>query len=797
MRTWQLHAGDPLSLNLAADARLGTVDYTNDQIWALQLSGGSPPALALNTSYGLRAREMRIFPAFALDDGPSVADVEQFAQAPVLEQCFVNYARVVCSPVAHIAAICEFWVPDSHTVAGRITLTNHDDEEHSVQLGVSAVLRPQANGTPMRWGRDGARHYLHGKSGLLFPVVHLEGGRPVETSPWATLGLHVPLNPGESRRVRWVSAAHAGATLSFEATLKWLSEDWRPALRRVAAINERLVDIHTGDPEWDAALYMSQRVALASFVGPTGALPHPSPVVARTIDRGFSQLGNGSDYGWQWNGQSAMLLVPLALHLRDVAPDLLRGTIRNALAVQQADGSIDWKPGLAGQRHNMLSLPLLATVAWWVHDAAPDLEFLAEVYSGLGRFVRHWLDGKNDFDEDHLPEWRNTMQSGFDHNPVFCRWHNWAQGADINATEAPDLASYLYSECRALAHMARALELPDDARYWAGQLAELGEAAQRMYDPASGQYRYIDRDTHHTPAGLVLGSGPGNITIEVFEAFDVPQRVLVRVQCPDGQQASEVAVSIHGEGTRGRRVQVLKGRDFSWYWGFGTATGDKLYTAIKRVEVTGLNDECEVWVGTVDLTAADLTHFMPLWAGMVSDEQRDAIIERLLDHHRFWRPFGTALVPADSPVYSPATNDGVGAVWPFWTWLLIDGLVSQSRTYLAADLLTRVMQSIIHTLKTESNFRGQYHPDKREGLGERDHVAGAVPVSLFLRVLGVRVLPDKRVELRGGNPFPNPITIHHRGLTVVKGHEETTISYPDGRSWVVPHSPDVQIVGED
>ncbi len=64
MPNWNLAAGDPLSLTLAADARLTTTDYTNDQIWELSLGGGEPAALALQTTYGLRAHWMRLFPRF-------------------------------------------------------------------------------------------------------------------------------------------------------------------------------------------------------------------------------------------------------------------------------------------------------------------------------------------------------------------------------------------------------------------------------------------------------------------------------------------------------------------------------------------------------------------------------------------------------------------------------------------------------------------------------------------------------------------------------------------------------------
>ena len=65
MRDWHLTQDDPLALRLAADVRLTPTDYADDHIWELALAGGEPPALALRTTYGLRARDMRIFPAFA------------------------------------------------------------------------------------------------------------------------------------------------------------------------------------------------------------------------------------------------------------------------------------------------------------------------------------------------------------------------------------------------------------------------------------------------------------------------------------------------------------------------------------------------------------------------------------------------------------------------------------------------------------------------------------------------------------------------------------------------------------
>ena len=47
MPDWSLKPGDPLTLVISADARLGKTDYVNDHSWELDLNGGEPAALAL------------------------------------------------------------------------------------------------------------------------------------------------------------------------------------------------------------------------------------------------------------------------------------------------------------------------------------------------------------------------------------------------------------------------------------------------------------------------------------------------------------------------------------------------------------------------------------------------------------------------------------------------------------------------------------------------------------------------------------------------------------------------------
>jgi hypothetical protein len=92
------------------------------------------------------------------------------------------------------------------------------------------------------------------------------------------------------------------------------------------------------------------------------------------------------------------------------------------------------------------------------------------------------------------------------------------------------------------------------------------------------------------------------------------------------------------------------------------------------------------------------------------------------------------------------------------------------------------MAAIIKSLKNESAFRRNYHPTSGQGMGERNALSGLVPLGFFLDTLGVRVIAPDRVALEGTNPFPWPVTVKYRGLTVMRGKEKTQVIFPDGQT---------------
>ena len=143
MREWNLRSGDPLSLILAADARLCRPDYTNDQIWELFLGNADPGAVVLQTTYGLRARSMRLFPVFSEGD-VIVSDTADYETPPAVHQFFPNYINLTFSPFPGIDVTAEYWVPESQVIAGRLRFFNSGVTPRRFRFEWVALLAPSS-----------------------------------------------------------------------------------------------------------------------------------------------------------------------------------------------------------------------------------------------------------------------------------------------------------------------------------------------------------------------------------------------------------------------------------------------------------------------------------------------------------------------------------------------------------------------------------------------------------------------------------------------------------------------------
>lgn len=778
MRDWSLAKGDPLSLTLAADSRLSIPDYLNDHIWEIVLGGGEPAALSLRTTYGLRAKSMRLFLRFG-ENGKSVSDPAAFALPPTVRRFYPSFVILEYSPLPNIDVSTEYWVPQSNAVSGRVTVANKSNATRRIRLEVCAQLSP-IDGQGMTVTQMQLVNVLVGQTGGLHPVLFLTGGPAHVSAPHPALLMELELGPGATRQLTWTQAAAGSPQASFELARQTAARPWEAERARLELLHSsQTVDIRTGDKDWDAAFALSQSAAFGLFFPPNEKMPQPSTVSARAPDNGYSPKGDGTDYPASWNGQTAFD----AYYLASVLPvsAAAQGLFENFLAVQNEDGEIDGKPGLAGQRGRFLAPPILSSLAWKFYEKSDNREFLARVYPPLLKFFWAWFSPEYDEDRDGLPQWKHILQTGFEDNPLFDAWHEWSLGVNISQVHSPALEAMLYHEAACLIKISELIERHDSLALLHEQAACLRKSIESTWQARTGLYHYRDRQTGLSLAGKVLArqQGPGTALTKL--KFEAPIRLLIEVQT-QSPRAKRPEIRIHQFSTK-PADEVISNSDYQWRNGGLTYTTQKVYSKLAKVSVRGVGEEDTVVISTLDFSSEDHTLFMPLWAEVPDQQHAQIMIGRaLLDANRFNRPFG---VPACPLLTQPEAEAVSQAVHLPWNLFIAEGLMNYGFRSDAARLVAHNMTAIVQNLKQNRAFHARYHAENGNGMGERNSLTGLAPVGLFLRVLGVQLLSSTRVKLEGENPFPWDVTIRYKGLKVIRGMSRTEVIFANGKSVTV------------
>ncbi len=803
MRDWQLHADKPLALRFAADTRLIRTDYIDDQSWELVFGGTQEPALAVQTKYGGRAGLVRFVPMFVID-GRSVYETVAFAERPTLRFFAPNYAQVSARLTNTLALTFDLWVMESRAVGGRFRLDNQSDKPLTLRLELYAQAVRNDKSVEMNLlGLDDGTEALHmGRIGNLNPVLMLEKSNPQpgsgrfgeRASPKLTST--VTIMSKSSVSLRWVHAGLTSLNESLQAAHGWIARvDWDTQFRKIATLNDPLPLIETGNPDWDAVFAFSNQVLLRSFISATNDAPYPSVVSARTPGRGFSARPDGSDHGYQWNGLTVLtgyFALPSAAIL---APELAKGAIKNVLTAQESDGAIDFKPGLGGQRARMLSLPLWASTVWAVVDTTEDKAFAAECLPALRRFFERWFQPDMDEDGDGIPEWRTTAQSGYPENPAFARFRRWAQNADIDKVEAPDLNAYLIAEGQALLKLGELVGDTTDAARIQGRIETLKAALQAMWSEEVGSYLYRDRDTDTILRGVHLFRGKGDEAFDVKTPLNPPNRLILRI-IGGRDTAPRTNVIIEGIDAKGNPTsESVPSSAFAWYYGMGAAVSTKVYSQINYLKFEGIIRLYTVEVDTIDLTRQNLTQLLPLWAGVPDEARRAQILKTLTDPQRYWRAFGLPICPANDPAFVANNDGGSGGVWLIWNLLILEALIDQGAWDHARTLINRVLDALIKALRNDRAFRSGYNSETGDGLGDMDELEGTFPLRLLMKLIGLNVISPRKVWAGGAFLLPNPVKITFRGVEVTRSPQGTTVKFPSGavvnggKDWVLIEDP--------
>ncbi|MBN1681230.1 MAG: hypothetical protein JW966_13165 [Anaerolineae bacterium] len=796
MRKWHLTPSDPMVPHIAADARAGHTTYTDDQVWQLRLGDPNEPAISLETRYGGRVGLARVIPIWSVGRR-QVYETQGYHTPPALTAFAPDYMRLQADLTLALKLTVEFWTMASQVVGGRFTVHNTGNQPQNVHLNLNAQAVRENQTLPMFFLtlENGQVALQLGKLSSIIPVLMLEDAS--SSGAQARLGIGKTLGPDDETVFRWVMAGQPDRDASVLLAHRWLTEeDWDA---HILAIEERAAaepQFETGHADWDAALAWSQQLVLRSFLGATGSLPHPSFVASRKPNQGYAVGGvHSGGFAAPWGGQTLPDALTIAATIAPCDPELAKGMVRNFLAVQRSDGWIDAKPGLDGQRANVLAPPLLATLTYTVFHYTDDRDFLADCLDGLLAFFDRWFKKDVDRDRDGLPEWSEPGQGAFDNSPTLAHHSRWAQGLDITTVEAPDLAAYLVREACSLLRIAKALDRDDVIAQITPRYEALADVLHSMWDAERGAFHYRDRDTHACPDGELIFEGKGDQPLD--EKTPLPQPSRLVVQAVGGlSHKPKLSCTIEGTDSSGKATnETIPGEAFTWYRGMGSTTTNTVWKSITYLKFDGLSRVYTIQVHSVDLSRHDQSLFMPLWTDALTNEQVQQMVAMLTDPDQYWHDFGVSACPASDPAYDASTQNGCGGMWPSWNERIASALMDHGYMAESRELFERVLAAQLRCLVENDTFRSLYNPETGEGLGDAGVIEGAVSLGWFGRLFGAYMLGPDRAVITGPFVFEGEsMRLTHHGVTVERGPQPTVIRFPSGTTITLDTEDGFQVI---
>jgi hypothetical protein len=90
------------------------------------------------------------------------------------------------------------------------------------------------------------------------------------------------------------------------------------------------------------------------------------------------------------------------------------------------------------------------------------------------------------------------------------------------------------------------------------------------------------------------------------------------------------------------------------------------------------------------------------------------------------------------------------------------------------------MRGAVQVLRQEHHLCEAYNSQNALPLGKSNYLTGLLPLQFFLELAGIKLLTPDRVQVAGEYPFPWRLSIHYRGLEVVREGKNTIVTLPDG-----------------
>lgn len=750
---------------LAADHNSGNVDPANDQIWRLTTGEGEPPALALASSFGLRAYNMRIFPRFHHDHVP-VTDPTSFSKYPVVQFSAPNFIQLDFSPISFLDVTLRIWVPTSQVVVGQVNLNISTNQPESVTMEWVALLSPFSGGTPMTAIVQGINTILTGHIREIDPVFLLTGTPRTDLSTYPGLGLDLSMRPGVPRQVTWVMASLENKDLSFYTARRYSAVSLEAEQFKIEiAQKKKSLHLETEDSVFNNRVRQSQNRAEQLLMPAFGKFQNGTFVQGRCPDNGYSLSRDASDSGPNWGIQTSLDTWLLSRIFLPTHVEVLEGILDNFLAQQTADGAIDLLTSWTGRRTGKLATPILASLTADLYPYIKRKDWLARVYPALLRGVKAWFTGKTDRDEDGFPEWQHELQLGYPTSTGTDDEKSVNRSILVRTAESPALAALLYRECKSLMEMAVLLSRDED-------LTWLKEKADLLADLVNSCWKetcnsFLDRDAlnHRCDAPVKPITFHRNGLFPIAAKKSTTSFTVINVKIL-GDFPHPISLELHLL----KEMIALTEKDFEWHGGNGIVVLDHSLDSIREFRISGLKKGEAFLLMEPDFTRFEATQIIPFWAGLATREQTATFCQKHL---------------AEIEILAKS-ND----LFPtYLKVMLIEALIRGDLLEQATHLFRTWY--IGETIDNENETKSDAKIPTNNDFNKLDEL---IPLHTYLTLNGISSWTPEEIIMENVNPLLAPITVQYGQTTIELDRNMRSVKHENGENYPIIQAGKIKIV---
>jgi hypothetical protein len=715
--------------------------------WQVRGSAGNPPALSLETHLD-QASHFRIFPHFT--EGRSIpSDPRSFPTTPLLRDFGPDWIELVCCPLKGIRAVLFCWVPGPDAICGEVVLENLSSENRELSIGINSMLRSMGHKSGMLPVEYGGRKILAGQTDRLHlctlttgNAALLEGGIPCFSSTLSLL-------PGDSGTLSWVAAVsttQGGATLKLGQLLP-LDRRAEISRRKIAA--QQRLRIITGDQGRDFLLAFTQIQA------------------QRTFDQ-LSLQGNSS--AGQMVQLSPLEGILLLEALAPLDPTSIKRLAKMVFPDQQPLGTL-LRPGLTRSAY----LPLAAEFVWRMQQAHDQ-----------GDELKNWLDKAEAYLhwEYELGSDQECVWAGPSYFPAVMIMLDPSQSGKASAVqsvgihpdvEVPGLNALLVNELSRLREMrdSRGEESAIDPDGKKGQA--LAETIKASWVAEIQAFLPRDRESQAIiPGELELPELQQGLNV-LHKRLDPPSRIAAC--CPETgipPLSPAPVLVLHGQDLAGDyRIERLCPSTSSPADRQLVGISATIFTRLDYLYLAGTGSG-QPLIFCPTTGRENISCLLPLWChDLDQDLVQNWIQDRVSHPEHYLSDSGLRSIP----------GPGEGAVDQMWNLLVVEGLLRQGCSELAAELLARMLDAKVEDLSRTGRLC--WDASAGPGLAKGSWLDIIIPAGILLQTAGIEIDSQGTLRFRAVCPYPEPLRIHYRGAELLRSGNKLMIQVPGEEEVVI------------